>query len=124
MPIAWCNYYGRAGRGELAAFRAYADLYPDDCLLLVDTVGHCQSGVPHAIKVFEELKRKAINRWASGSTRVTWHAEYSSRLALLNRPALRMFQLYCQAIWMNWSSGRLSRESAGRRHAIVLTPII
>lgn len=46
------------GMGEQAAFQAYADLYPDDCLLLVDTVDTLQSGVPHAIKVFEELKRK------------------------------------------------------------------
>lgn len=46
------------GSGELAAFQAYADLYPDDCLLLVDTVDTLQSGVPHAIKVFEDLRRK------------------------------------------------------------------
>jgi nicotinate phosphoribosyltransferase len=46
------------GMGELAAFQAYADLYPDDCLLLVDTVDTLNSGVPHAIKVFEELRRK------------------------------------------------------------------
>ncbi len=46
------------GQGELAAFQAYADLYPDDCLLLVDTVDTLESGVPHAIKVFEDLKRK------------------------------------------------------------------
>jgi len=46
------------GEGELAAFRAYADVYPDDCLLLVDTIDTLQSGVPNAIKVFEELKRK------------------------------------------------------------------
>jgi nicotinate phosphoribosyltransferase len=46
------------GEGELGAFRAYADLYPDDCLLLVDTINTLESGVPNAIKVFEELKRK------------------------------------------------------------------
>jgi nicotinate phosphoribosyltransferase len=46
------------GMGELEAFRAYADLYPDDCLLLVDTVDTLQSGLPNAIKVFEELRRK------------------------------------------------------------------
>jgi nicotinate phosphoribosyltransferase len=45
------------GRGELEAFRAYADVYPDECLLLVDTVNTLQSGVPNAIRVFEELKR-------------------------------------------------------------------
>lgn len=46
------------GMGELEAFRAYADVYPDDCLLLVDTIDTLESGIPHAIKVFEELRRK------------------------------------------------------------------
>jgi nicotinate phosphoribosyltransferase len=46
------------GMGELGAFRAYADVYPDDCLLLVDTIDTLESGIPHAIKVFEELRRK------------------------------------------------------------------
>ena len=46
------------GGGELGAFRAYADLYPNDCLLLVDTIDTLGSGVPNAITVFEELRRK------------------------------------------------------------------
>ncbi len=46
------------GEGELGAFRAFADIYPDDCLLLVDTVDTLQSGIPNAITVFEELRRK------------------------------------------------------------------
>jgi nicotinate phosphoribosyltransferase len=46
------------GGSELDAFRAYAENYPDDCLLLVDTVDTLNSGIPNAIKVFEELKRK------------------------------------------------------------------
>jgi nicotinate phosphoribosyltransferase len=46
------------GEGELGAFRAYADVYPDDCLLLVDTVNTLESGVPNAIRVFEELRAK------------------------------------------------------------------
>lgn len=46
------------GMSELDAFRAYADIYPDDCLLLVDTVDTLESGVPNAIRVFEELRRK------------------------------------------------------------------
>jgi len=46
------------GEGELGAFRAYADVYPDDCLLLVDTIDTLESGIPNAIKVFEELRRK------------------------------------------------------------------
>ena len=46
------------GEGELGAFRAYADVYPDDCLLLVDTIDTLESGIPNAIKVFEELRRR------------------------------------------------------------------
>jgi nicotinate phosphoribosyltransferase len=45
------------GEGELGAFQAYADLYPDDCILLVDTIDTLQSGIPNAIKVFESLRR-------------------------------------------------------------------
>lgn len=46
------------GEGELGAFRAYAEVYPDDCLLLVDTIDTLESGIPNAIKVFEELRIK------------------------------------------------------------------
>lgn len=45
------------GGDELEAFRAYADLYPDNCLLLVDTINTLESGMPNAIKVFDELKK-------------------------------------------------------------------
>ena len=43
---------------ELDAFMAYADTYPDNCLLLVDTYDTLNSGVPNAIKVFDYLKGK------------------------------------------------------------------
>jgi nicotinate phosphoribosyltransferase len=46
------------GMGELGAFRAYAEVFPDDCLLLVDTINTLESGIPNAIKVFEELRAK------------------------------------------------------------------
>jgi nicotinic acid phosphoribosyltransferase len=46
------------GMTELDAFRAFAETYPDDCVLLVDTIDTLGSGIPNAIKVFEELKRK------------------------------------------------------------------
>ncbi len=44
------------GHGELEAFRAYADVYPDDCILLVDTIDTLESGIPNAITVFNELR--------------------------------------------------------------------
>ncbi len=40
---------------EYDAFRAYADAYPENCLLLVDTYDTLHSGIPNAIKVFKEL---------------------------------------------------------------------
>ncbi|MEO1063208.1 MAG: nicotinate phosphoribosyltransferase [Actinomycetota bacterium] len=46
------------GEGELGAFRAYADVYPDECLLLVDTIDTLRSGVPNAIVVFDELRSR------------------------------------------------------------------
>lgn len=45
---------------ELTSFRKYAELYPMNCLLLVDTYDTLKSGVPNAIKVFQELKEKGI----------------------------------------------------------------
>lgn len=41
---------------ELEAFRAYARTYPTNCMLLVDTYDTLKSGVPNAIKVFQELR--------------------------------------------------------------------
>ena len=41
---------------EYEAFRAYARLFPDACLLLVDTYDTLRSGVPNAIRVFDELR--------------------------------------------------------------------
>lgn len=41
---------------ELTAFRKYASLYPSNATLLVDTYDTLRSGVPNAIKVFNELK--------------------------------------------------------------------
>lgn len=41
---------------ELSAFRKWATLYPDNAALLVDTYDVLQSGVPHAIQIFQELQ--------------------------------------------------------------------
>lgn len=46
------------GEGELGAFRAYAEVYPDDCVLLVDTIDTLESGIPNAIRVFEDLRAR------------------------------------------------------------------
>lgn len=41
---------------ELTAFRKYAEFFPDNCLLLVDTFDTLKSGIPNAITVFKELR--------------------------------------------------------------------
>jgi nicotinate phosphoribosyltransferase len=40
---------------EYEAFKIYAKQYPDSCMLLVDTFNVLKSGIPNAIKVFDEV---------------------------------------------------------------------
>lgn len=52
MAHSFIQYYD----DELRAFRAFAEKYPDDCVLLVDTYDTLDSGLPNAIKVGLEMK--------------------------------------------------------------------
>ena len=45
---------------EYTAFKTYAKLYPNACTLLVDTYDVLKSGVPNAIRVFEEMREEGI----------------------------------------------------------------
>ena len=45
---------------EYTAFKAYADLYPNACILLADTYDTLKSGVPNAIRVFTEMREAGI----------------------------------------------------------------
>ena len=47
-------------KDELTAFRKFASIYPNNCILLVDTYDVLKQGVPNAIKVFNEMKEKGI----------------------------------------------------------------
>ncbi|MBQ1193718.1 MAG: nicotinate phosphoribosyltransferase [Lachnospiraceae bacterium] len=47
-------------KDEYTAFKTYANLYPNACILLVDTYDTLKSGVPNAIKVFAEMKAEGI----------------------------------------------------------------
>lgn len=46
---------------ELESFIAYANIYPNNCLLLVDTIDTLRSGVPNAIRTFNYMKEKGMN---------------------------------------------------------------
>ncbi|UCG03103.1 MAG: nicotinate phosphoribosyltransferase [Candidatus Heimdallarchaeota archaeon] len=43
---------------ELESFKAYAEVFPDKCLLLIDTYDVLKSGLPHAIEVAKLLREK------------------------------------------------------------------
>jgi len=43
---------------ELDAFETYAEIFPDNCLLLVDTYDTLKSGMPNAVKIFDKLVAK------------------------------------------------------------------
>ena len=45
---------------EYTAFKAYAEIYPSACILLVDTYDTLKSGVPNAIRVFTEMREAGI----------------------------------------------------------------
>ena len=52
MAHSWIEAFD----SEYDAFRAWADIYPDNCSLLADTYDVLESGVPNAIRIFNELK--------------------------------------------------------------------
>ncbi|MDF2655089.1 MAG: nicotinate phosphoribosyltransferase [Bacillota bacterium] len=52
MAHSWVQMFP----SEYEAFKAYAEVYPDNCTLLVDTYNVLKSGIPNAIKVFKEMK--------------------------------------------------------------------
>ena len=52
MAHSWVQMYD----DEYEAFKKYAEIYPTNCTLLVDTYDVLKSGVPTAIKVFKEMK--------------------------------------------------------------------
>ncbi len=51
MAHSWVQLFD----SEYDAFRAYAEVYPDNCILLVDTYNVLKSGIPNAIRVFDEV---------------------------------------------------------------------
>ncbi len=51
MAHSWVQLFA----DEYTAFKTYAEKYPDSCMLLVDTYNVLKSGIPNAIRVFDEV---------------------------------------------------------------------
>ena len=69
---------------EYTAFKTYAELYPNACILLVDTYDVLNSGVPNAIRVFQEMKEAGYEMKGYG-IRID-----SGDLAYLSKQAYKM----------------------------------
>ncbi len=69
---------------EYTAFKTYAKLYPDSCILLVDTYDVLDSGIPNAIRVFQEMRDAGIELKGYG-IRID-----SGDLAYLSKKAYKM----------------------------------
>ncbi len=51
---SWIQSFG----DELLAFRKFAEIYPNNCCLIVDTYNTMRSGLPNAIKVAKEMETR------------------------------------------------------------------
>lgn len=69
---------------EYTAFKTYAQLYPKACILLVDTYDVLKSGVPNAIRVFQEMRDAGVEMKGYG-IRID-----SGDLAYLSKEAYKM----------------------------------
>ena len=103
MAHSWVQLFD----SELEAFRAYAKAYPTNCLLLVDTYNVLKSGVPNAIRVFDEVL-KPLGMRPAGIRIDSGDITYLSCKARKNAGRSRISRLQKSALptpWMNISSG-------------------
>jgi len=61
MAHSWVQLFDN----EYEAFKTWAEVYPDNCSLLIDTYNVLKSGLPNAIKVFDEVL-KPLGKRPSG----------------------------------------------------------
>ena len=57
MAHSWIESFSN----EYEAFKSFAEIYPDNCILLVDTYDTLKSGIPNAIKVFNYMKDSGLS---------------------------------------------------------------
>ena len=91
---------------EYTAFKAYADLYPDNCTLLVDTYDTLKSGVPNAIRVFQEMRDAGVKLTRYGIRLDSGDLAYLSKKArkMLDEALLHDLKIQGAAI-TSWGVG-------------------
>ena len=102
MAHAWVQMFD----SEYAAFKAYCELYPNNATLLVDTYNTLKSGVPNAIRVFNEvLKPKGITKCGIRLD--------SGDIAYLSREARKMLDA------AGWTECQISASNSLDEHIIL-----
>ena len=56
MAHSWVQAFD----SEYEAFKTYAEIYPENCVLLIDTYDTINSGLPNAMKVFKEVLKPCL----------------------------------------------------------------
>ncbi len=97
---------------ELESFEKYAEMYPNHCVLLVDTFDTLKSGVPNAIKVFQKLKKKGIKNF--GIRLDSGDLEYLSKEArkMFDENGLPEVKIYASNELDEWIINQLIKNKA------------
>jgi len=97
---------------ELEAFEKYAGIYPDNCILLVDTFDTLKSGIPNAISVFKRLKQKG--RKGFGVRLDSGDLEYLSKAArtMFDEAGLPEAKIYASNELDEWIINQIMRNGA------------
>lgn len=101
MAHAWVQMFD----SEYEAFKAYCELYPNNATLLVDTYNTLKSGVPNAIRVFNDvLKPRGITKCGIRLD--------SGDIAYLSREARKMLDA------AGWTECQISASNSLDEHII------
>ena len=95
---------------ELTAFERYAEIYPENCILLVDTYDTLKSGIPNAITVFKKLKEKGIKNF--GVRLDSGDLDYLSKEAkrLFNVQGLDQVKIYASNELDEWIINQITKN--------------
>ena len=101
MAHSWVQMFD----SEYESFKAYAETYPDNCTLLVDTYNTLKSGIPNAIRVLMSSSCPWLP--AQGhSDRFRGHPLFiKESRRMLDEAGFSDCQIWSPIPWMNSSSG-------------------
>jgi nicotinate phosphoribosyltransferase len=97
---------------EQEAFEKYAEIYPDNCVLLVDTFDTLKSGVPNAIRVFKKLQQ--MGKRDFGIRLDSGDLEYLSKEArrMFDRAGLSETKIYASNELDEWVIDQIIKNGA------------